>query len=83
MSACRSTFAGSGASVAHWTGDIDATWQALQLSIGSVLTFNMLGMPLVGADICGFAGDSNEELCARWVSAGTPSFDSASLHIVP
>lgn len=67
----RSSFAGSGHTVAHWTGDNDATWQSLQLSVGSVLTFNLLGMPLVGADICGFRGDTTMELCARWISAGT------------
>lgn len=27
-------------------------------------------MPIVGADICGFLGNSNAELCARWQSVG-------------
>lgn len=29
-----------------------------------------MGVPFVGADICGFLGKSNGELCARWVEAG-------------
>ena len=27
---------------------------------------NMYGMPLMGADVCGYSGDTSAELCARW-----------------
>lgn len=45
----RSTFATSGKYANHWLGDNAATWDDLYYNIPGVLTFNMLGVPMVRA----------------------------------
>jgi alpha-glucosidase len=60
----HSTFIGG------WNGRCDDRWDDLQHSLAGIMAMNMFGIPLVGADICGFNGDTTEELCARWSAVG-------------
>ncbi|RXG51050.1 Maltase-glucoamylase, intestinal [Armadillidium vulgare] len=66
----RSTFPGSGQFGAHTLADNNATWEDLRISILGIIEFNFFGIPFTGAEVCGFNGEPDEELCARWMQLG-------------
>ncbi|KXX75580.1 Alpha-glucosidase [Madurella mycetomatis] len=63
----RSTFAGSGKWAGHWGGDNQSRWAYLYFSISHALSFSIFGFPMFGVDACGFGGNTNYELCSRWM----------------
>lgn len=63
----RSTFAGSGKWAGHWGGDNTALWSHMVFSIPQALSFSLFGIPMFGADACGFNENTDEELCNRWM----------------
>lgn len=63
----RSTFAGAGKWAGHWGGDNTSLWAYMFFSIPQALAFQLFGIPMFGVDTCGFNGNSDEELCNRWM----------------
>jgi len=66
----RSAFAGMGKYGSRWLGDNFSEARYMGYSITGVMAHNIIGIPLVGSDICGFLGDTTPELCARWHMVG-------------
>lgn len=67
----RSSFPSHGRFASKWLGDNFSDFDWMAWSIPGVFNFQMFGIPVIGADICGFNDNTNEELCARWFQLGT------------
>ncbi|KAH8655172.1 glycosyl hydrolases family 31-domain-containing protein [Xylariales sp. PMI_506] len=63
----RSQFAGSSKWAGHWGGDNYSLWAYMFFSIPQALSFSLFGFPMFGVDTCGFSGNTDMELCARWM----------------
>ena len=63
---------GNGQFSFHFIPDLGATWESLRNALAPVMNYNLYGIPVVGADICGMGSDykSPPELCARWYQMG-------------
>ena len=66
----RTTTFGAGKYVFHWLGDNHSEESNIKNSISGIFNFNIFGIPFTGADICGFFGNSDKNLCLRWYNLG-------------
>jgi len=66
----RAGFAGIQRYAANWMGDNLSRWDHLWLSLPMAAGLGVSGQAFVGADIGGFAGNSNAELYLRWMQYG-------------
>ncbi len=77
----RATYAGGQRYASSWTGDNEATWDHLRLSISMVLNAGLSGLAFTGPDIGGFANEPDGELFTRWMQLGSllPYFRSHTM----
>lgn len=66
----RSGFAGIQRWSAVWMGDNQSLWEHLEMSLPMLCNMGLSGVPFVGSDIGGFAGNATAELFARWMQVG-------------
>lgn len=66
----RSYYAGAQRTSAMWTGDNQATWEHLAISLPMVLNNGISGYPFAGADVGGFFHNPEKDLLTRWYQAG-------------
>ncbi|PWB52973.1 MAG: alpha-glucosidase [Anaerolineales bacterium] len=66
----RSGWAGLQKYAWNWTGDVETSWEALQVTIPMLLGLGLSGHIFSGVDIGGFSGNPDAELYQRWFQLG-------------
>lgn len=66
----RANFLGGQRYAATWTGDNQATWNHLKMSVPMVLNLGLSGQPFSGPDIGGFDGNASPDLFGHWIATG-------------
>ena len=66
----RANSLGTGNYAFHWLGDNFSKNDYIKYSISGIFNYNIFGIPLTGADICGFNNNADGKLCARWYNVG-------------
>ena len=66
----RANYLGGQRYAATWTGDNNASWDHLRMSIPMSLNLGLSGQPFNGPDIGGFNGSPTPELFGQWIATG-------------
>ncbi len=66
----RANYIGGQRYAAAWTGDNNADWYHLKVSIPMALNMGLSGQPFIGPDIGGFNGNGDGAMFARWMGYG-------------
>jgi alpha-glucosidase len=76
----RAGYAGVQRYATVWTGDNDASWDHLALTIPLMTNLSISGVAFTGADVGGFAATTTPELYTRWLQAAalTPFYRTHS-----
>jgi alpha-glucosidase len=67
----RAAFSGAQRFTAVWTGDNVANASHIKLSARLSVNLGLAGIPVAGADIGGFVGDTYPALYKRWIALGS------------
>jgi alpha-glucosidase len=81
----RSGWAGTQRYAWNWTGDTESTWEALRMTVHTVINLGLSGMAYTGPDVGGFSTHPNAELYTRWFQLTTflPFFRTHSATGIP